>query len=99
MVLGELTNKGKGTEWLVVRALDRNEYWVIFNPMFRDTPNGGPVDAKERVAHFPESEIVLSIGVLSRLFENEVSSSILCTNGFHLYYAGRVGESIATQKK
>ena len=92
MPLATLMYNGNRTRWRVVRVLDKQQYWVIFDYHVPDHEEDDtiPVPPAKRHAEFPGTSLEMSIGILSDLFTLYADLTIYSKAGFRVYDAGRI---------
>jgi hypothetical protein len=82
---GRVTYKGRDTQFYVVWALERQEFWVVLEPSYVDLDNpDGYVPPHERRKKFLGMKDPFSVGRLSGLMDgsNELRLEVLSTSGF-----------------
>ena len=95
LLLGRLLYDNEATSFLVVKVLDKEEYWAIFDYELdlpgTDSDDPPKVSPESRRAKFPGLDGEISIGKLEGLFEqdNVTLRPFKKTDGFYIYLAGR----------
>ena len=92
--VGTIRYKGRKTDFIVIRMLAREEFWVIydFEYEYYSIDEGIILPPAKRVATFPGTDIKVSVGILSELFtENLATLRVHGTNGFEVEEALRLG--------
>ena len=95
LVLGELQYESRVTLFLVVKLLDEDEYWAIFDyesdPLNSDNDDPSPIPPESRRAKFPGLNYEMSLGKLEGLFKQDNATLRPCkrTDGFYIYPATR----------